>query len=85
MPCPLEGASKEYRSVIYGYQRNPRIALKQWLNSSTAYPMNIKSLLEKRSRGWYGHDHIPDLTKFHDEGFFPAQLLLLRLTVSLHN
>jgi hypothetical protein len=72
MPCPFEGASKEYRSVIYGDQGNPRVALKQWLNSLTAYPMDLKSLLVKRSRGWYGHDHVPDLTKFDDKGFFLA-------------
>jgi hypothetical protein len=84
MPCLLEEASKEYRFVIYGYQGNPGVALKQWLNSLTAYPIDLKSLLVKRSHGWYSHDHIPDLTKFHDEGFFPAHLLLLRRTVSLH-
>src|SRR5258705_11901308 len=44
--------------------------------------MNLKSLLVKRSHGRYGHDHVPDLTKFHDEGFFSGHLLLLESTVS---
>jgi hypothetical protein len=77
MLYPLEKAAKKYRPVIHRYQRDPRVTLKQWLNSSTAYPMNLISLLVKRAHGWYGHDHVPDLTKFHDEGFFSGHLLLL--------
>jgi hypothetical protein len=77
MPCPLEKAAKKYRPVIDRYQRDPPVALKQWLNSATAYPMNLISLFVKRSHGWYGHDHVANLTKFHDEGFFSGHLLLL--------
>ena len=77
MLCSLQKVATKYRPVIYRYQRDPRVALQQWLNSSTAYPMNLISLLVKRSHGWYGHDHVSDLTKFHDEGFFSGHLLLL--------
>jgi hypothetical protein len=68
--CPFQGAAIEYRSIIYRYQCDPRVALKQWLNCSTAYPMNIKSLFVKRSHGRYGHDHVPALTKISRRGLF---------------
>jgi hypothetical protein len=77
MLCPLEKAAKKYRPVIDRYQRDPCVALEQRLNSATAYPMNLISLFVKRSHGWYGHDHVADLTKLHDEGFFSSHLLLL--------
>jgi hypothetical protein len=82
MLCSLEEAAEEDRPVIYRYQRNPRVALKQWLNSLPACPMNLKPLFVERSHGWDGHDHVPDLAKFHDEGFFSRHLLLLEPIIS---
>jgi hypothetical protein len=65
IPGPLEGPSKKYCFVLRGDQIDPRVALKQRLNGSAAYPMNIESLLVKCVHRRDGHNHITDCTELN--------------------
>jgi hypothetical protein len=62
--------SKKYCLVLRRNQIDPRVALKQWLNNSSANPVDIECPLIECMHPRDGHNHITDCAELHDVNLF---------------